>query len=151
MSIAKLCRKSAVTIREGDDLDTAARVMREKHVGYLIVVKPRVIDGSLVPVGVLTDRDIVVKVLAPQVDLRKLKVGDVMTQQPAMVTETDELNDALGIMRKIGVRRLPVISSGGQLIGVLSMDDILDVLAEELSNVAGSIRRAQDLESALVP
>jgi len=151
VSIAMLCRKDIVTVREGDELGVAARLMREKHIGYLIVVRPRVGDGSLVPVGVLTDRDIVVKVLAPQADPRTLRVGDVMTQEPVVAKDTDDIKDALLTMRRIGVRRLPVIAITGQLVGVLSLDDILDTLAEDLSNVAGSIRREQRLESALLP
>ena len=150
MNIAKLCRKNAVTIREEEDLGVAAKLMRERHIGYLIVVKAQVSDGSLVPVGVLTDRDIVVKVLAPQVDPCTLRVGDVMTQKPVVAREADDLTDALRTMRKIGVRRLPVTDGRGQLVGVLSLDDILDALADDLKNVAGSIRREQLLEGALL-
>lgn len=149
MNVAKLCRKDVVTVREGDDLATAAELMRGRHIGYLIVVRPGTDEGSLAPVGVLTDRDIVVKVVAMQVDPRTLTVGDVMSRQPVVAAETDELNKALGKMRHIGVRRLPVIGKRGQLVGVLSLDDILDALADELNDVAGSIRNEQRIEGAL--
>jgi CBS domain-containing protein len=151
MKVGMLCRKDVVTIREDGDLGAAAKMMREKHVGYLVVVRPQLSDGSLVPVGVVTDRDIVVKVLAPQADPRTLRVGDVMTQQPVVAEDAGDIRDALLAMRRIGVRRLPVVGSAGQLVGVLSLDDIIDTLAEELNNVAGSIRREQRLESTLLP
>jgi CBS domain-containing protein len=151
MNVAALCRKSVETVRENDDLALAAKMMREKHIGYLIVVRPRVGDGCLLPVGVLTDRDLVVKVLAPRIDPGTLRVGDVMTQEPVVAKDSDEMKDALLTMRRIGVRRLPVTGSAGQLVGVLSLDDVLDTLAEDLGNVAGSIRREQRLEAALLP
>jgi len=102
-------------------------------------------------VGVLTDRDIVVTVVARETDPRSLRVGDVMTRQPVVAAEDDSITTALQEMRRIGVRRLPVVGRRGQLVGVLSLDDVLDGLAAELQNVAGSIRREQQVESALRP
>ena len=82
MEVMKLCRRNVVTIRPFEELLAAARLMRERHVGYVVVVEPMFLDGSHRPVGVLTDRDIVVKVLAREVDPRTLRVGDVMTREP---------------------------------------------------------------------
>jgi CBS domain-containing protein len=140
-----------VTIRPFDELTAAARLMREEHIGYLIVVEPNLGDATVNPVGVLTDRDIVVTVVARETDPRSLKVGDVMTRQPVVAAEDDSIATALQEMRRIGVRRLPVVGQRGQLVGVLSLDDVLDGLAAELQNVAGSIRREQQVESALRP
>jgi CBS domain-containing protein len=74
-----------------------------------------------------------------------------MTQQPVVAAETESLEKALETMRRIGVRRLPVVGSRGQLVGVLSLDDIIDALALDLGDVAASIRKAQRVESALRP
>jgi CBS domain-containing protein len=149
MNVAKLCRYQAVTVRKYEDLIAAAELMRRHHVGYLIVVEPELGTDSVMPIGVLTDRDIVISVVARATDPRTLTVGDVMTQQPVVAAEDESLDSALESMRRIGVRRLPVVGARRQLVGVLSLDDILDMLAAELSNVAGSIRNEQRIESAL--
>lgn len=151
MNVGKTCRQNVVTVRPFDELTAAARLMRENHIGYLVVVEPDVGDASVKPVGVLTDRDIVVAVVARETDPRSLRVGDVMTRQPVVAAEGDSIATALQEMRRIGVRRLPVVGQRGQLVGVLSLDDVLDGLAADLQSVAGSIRREQQVESALRP
>jgi CBS domain-containing protein len=151
MNTGQLCNRSPITVRKSDELIRAAQLMREKHIGYLVVVEPDVADQSLRPVGVLTDRDIVVSVVARETDPRALRVGDVMTQQPVTIDVTEPVEKALREMRRIGVRRLPVTGRRGELIGVLSLDDVLEVLAGELQNVAGSIRNERVLEGSLRP
>jgi CBS domain-containing protein len=146
MSVGKICQKDVVTIRPFDDLTKAAQLMRKEHVGYLVVVEPHVDDGLMKPVGVLTDRDIVVCVVAREADSRCLRVGDAMTREPAVVSESDPLSKAVGLMRRIGVRRVPVIGVRRELVGVLSLDDILDLVADDLQDVAASIRNEQRAE-----
>jgi CBS domain-containing protein len=149
MNVGTLCKRNAVTVRESDDLTAAAQLMREQHVGYLVVVEPDPTAGAFRPVGVLTDRDIVIGVVAKQVDPRSLRVGDLMSRQPVVADENSSIDVALAEMRRIGVRRLPIVGRGGQLVGVVSLDDILDTLAGELAAVSGSIRNEQRLETAL--
>jgi CBS domain-containing protein len=149
MNVGSACKGNVITVREFDDLTTAAQIMRDKHIGYLVVAEPNVSDGTVRPVGVLTDRDIVVGVVARQVDPRTLRAGDVMTRQPVVVEDGDSLEAALGDMRRIGVRRLPVVSRAGQLVGILSLDDVLDVMARQMAAVAGSIDNEIQLERAL--
>jgi CBS domain-containing protein len=151
MEIGKICNRNVVTAREVDEITSAAQLMREKHIGYLVVVKPNIVDGTVTPVGVITDRDIVVAVVAREIDPRSLTVGDVMTRQPAVVEEGSSVSTALRLMRQIGVRRLPVIGRAGMLVGVLSLDDVLDALAGELMDIAGSIRQEIKMEDALRP
>ena len=140
MNISEICRRNPVTIRAHEELDAAARLMRERHIGYLIVVEPHPPHAGPRTVGVLTDRDIVVSVIAKGADPRQVRVGDVMTRAPVVVCEDASLNSALAEMRRIGVRRMPVVDEIGQLVGVLSLDEVLDVLAQELLGVIGSIR-----------
>jgi CBS domain-containing protein len=149
MDIGKICKRNVVTVRETDELTQAARLMREKHIGYLVVVKPSLVDGSLTPVGVMTDRDIVVAVVAQETDPRSLRVGDVMTRQPAVADEGSSVATALQLMRQIGVRRLPIIGRAGTLVGVLSLDDVIDAIAGELMDMAASIRHEIKMEDAL--
>lgn len=149
MNVGTLCRRNVVTMRPFDEVTAAARLMRERHVGYLIVVEPAVADGAWHPIGVLTDRDIVVSVLAPGADPRQLEVKDVMTREPVLAREEDSVASALQQMRRIGVRRLPVVDARSQLVGVLALDDVLDAMAGQLQDVAGSIRSEQAIEHAL--
>mgnify|MGYP006281403749 CR=1 FL=1 len=149
MDIATLCRRNVITVHENDELVAAAELMRKNHVGYLIVVRSGPSNSTTRPVGVLTDRDIVIKVVAKRIDPRTLTVADVMTAQPVVVAFTESLHSALGTMRSVGVRRLPVIGTQGELIGVLSTDDIVDALADGLSALAGAIRNEQRIESTL--
>ena len=151
MRVSELSRYQVVTVPRSADLTAAARLMREHHVGYLVVVEPGVPADAAVPVGVLTDRDLVVSVIASGADPNTLRVGDVMTPKPICVTEDDSIDSALDTMRLVGVRRLPVTGVGGTLTGVVSLDDIIDRLAAEFSSVAGSIRNEQRMERGLRP
>ncbi|HEX7417496.1 MAG TPA: CBS domain-containing protein [Steroidobacteraceae bacterium] len=151
MNVGQICQRNVVTIRPFDELLAAAQLMREKHIGYLVVVEPALEDGTFKPVGVITDRDLVVGVLARGADPRLLSVGDLMTREPVVAQEDWSIAEALQEMRRIGVRRLPIVGTHEQLIGVLSLDDVLDTLASELQSVAGSIRSEQLVEHALRP
>ena len=125
--------------------------MRAKHVGYLVVVELDLRDQVARPIGVLSDRDIVVGVVACEADIRALRVGDVMTERPVTASESDSVAAALNEMRRAGVRGLPVVASRGQLVGVVSLDDVLAELAGALGSVAGAIGKEQRLEAALRP
>lgn len=151
MNVGDICSRNVVTIRESDELTTAAQLMRRKHVGYLVVIEPKLDESTVAPVGVITDRDIVVGVVARETDPRTLKVGDLMTRHPVLARDDSTVSAALHHMREIGVRRLPVVDRAGRLVGLLSLDDVLDGLANELMDVASSIRHELKIESALRP
>lgn len=150
MSIQSLCTHAVVTIGPQEDLCGAARLMREKHVGYLVVVEPSRHGGSA-PLGVITDRDIVVAVVAQEVNPRTLAVADVMTRQPLVLERDLTVEAALAQLRKRGVRRAPVVAANGGLIGVLSIDDVLGHLASQLDSIAGSVRKEQHIERRTRP
>lgn len=151
MNVGEVCQRNVVTVRTFDELTSAARLMRDKHVGYLVVVEPALEQGTFSPIGVLTDRDLVVSVLAKAADPRTLRVEDVMTREPMLAEEDDSVADALERMRKVGARRLPVVGDHAQLVGVLSLDDIMNSLVGQLQNVTGSIRTEQIIEQCLRP
>jgi len=117
--------------------------MREKHVGYLVVVD---FDPLAQPVGVLTDRDIVVGVVARDVDPKAMRVGDIMTPNPITAGESDSVEAALQKMREFGVRRLPIVNDRRELVGVLAMDDVLKVIAGDAQQVVNVIRNARQIE-----
>lgn len=151
MNVGEICRRHVATIRPLDELPAAARLMREKHVGYLVVVEPAVAEKTWRPVGVLTDRDLVVSVMARDADARALRVEDVMTRAPVVVMMSDSVGHAVHEMRRIGVRRLPIVGELGELVGVISLDDIVESFAGQLQDLAGSIRNEQKVEKALRP
>jgi len=151
MNVGEFCQRQPVTARPFDDLTVVAQLMREKHVGYIVIVEPAIRDGTFRPVGVLTDRDMVVAVIAREADARSLRASDVMTPEPVVAEAEESLGAALKKMRKVGVRRLPAVGRQGELIGVLSLDDIIDALVGELEDVTGAIRSEQLIEHAQRP
>ena len=149
MSVADIYQRQVVTIDSQAEVTAAAKLMREKHVGYLVVTAPGTCEGVRCPVGVLTDRDLVVSVMAREANMHELRVEDVMTRNP-VVTRTDEpVVVALRTMRGIGVRRLPVVGSHGELLGVLALDDIIESFVAQLQDVAASVRSEQAVERAM--
>ena len=137
MNVAQLCSRSTVSVRKTDEVVTAARLMREHHVGYIVVIEPDFAGSTVRPIGVLTDRDIVVGIIARERDPHSLLVGDVMTENPVVLNQFDSIAAAVQEMRRIGVRRMPVVGSLGELIGVLSLDDVLDALAGRVAEPGG--------------
>jgi len=125
-------------------LNGAARLMRENHVGCLIVVDE--VGGRRIVVGVLTDRDIVTAVVASDLDPSTLNVEDVMTTDLVTAREDDSLIDLMHTMRGKGVRRIPVVGAAGELIGVVTLDDVLDILAQELGLLVGAIDSGRQRE-----
>jgi CBS domain-containing protein len=149
MYVAQICSRNVVTVSPTDEILAAARLMREQHVGYLVVVEPARQGVDAVPVGVLTDRDLVVSVMARNVAPASLTVGDVMTPRPVVIAELDSIDVAAKEMRRIGVRRLPVVGRLGELKGVLSLDDVLDAATSELRDLAVAVGNEQRVESAI--
>jgi CBS domain-containing protein len=113
--------------------------MREQHVGALVVVETR--DGVERPVGILTDRDIVVAVVAvPGARPEGIRVADAMSTDVAVAREDDGLFEAVARMSERAVRRLPVVGPDGGLKGIVSLDDVLRMLAAELGQLAEALR-----------
>jgi CBS domain-containing protein len=135
MPIGELCNREVVIIEAQAPVEEAAILMRDRHVGDLVVVEQRA--GQPVPVGMLTDRDIVVEVLAEKVDPQSVVVRDIMSTSLFTAREDDELVDVVTSMRGHGVRRMPVVNAQGGLEGILAADDVLELLAEQMNGLAG--------------
>lgn len=119
--------------------------MREQHVGDVIVVEQN--SHGCVPIGILTDRDIVVGAIAHDLEhLSTLLVGDVMTNGVATATEDDELTDVIALMRRRGLRRIPVVDLGGILQGIIALDDVVEYLASQLGCLAQIATRQLQVE-----
>lgn len=147
MAVGEICNREVVVTGKFETVAGAAGLMRKHHVGDLVVVEER--DGRKFPVGIVTDRDIVVEVVAAGVNPEALKVGDIMGSGVATVRESEGLFEALRYMRDKGVRRMPVVGSSGELVGILTLDDLLTLLAEELTELAKLVSHERQRESAL--
>jgi CBS domain-containing protein len=131
--LGKICTKPVVTASAQMTVDQAARAMRSKNVGALIVVNA----GR--PVGMLTDRDVAVEVVAKGMDPETVRVGDVMRKKPMTIREDLGVLDAAKAFAKTGVRRLPVVTKAGVLVGVIAVDDLIMLLGNEMGHVAGAL------------
>lgn len=147
MNVGSICSRQVITATPQLDVQAAAELMRQEHVGFLVVV-PEQPRGPQSPLGVLTDRDIVVAVVAKRADPASLKVGDVMSIQPVVTGESDSVDHALRTMRTSGVRRLPVVNGRGEVVGVLSLDDLLEFVAGEMGSLSGAVRNERHIEGA---
>lgn len=140
-----LCTRVVTFAERGMPVSEAAQLMRGQHVGCLVVVEETA--AGRVPVGVLTDRDIVTAVVARDVDARTLRVEDVMSADPVVVPEDMSVIDLLRTMRAKGLRRLPVVGAAGVLAGLVTLDDLLGVIAEELHATVAAIEAEQAREA----
>jgi CBS domain-containing protein len=145
MKIEHFCTRHVVTAYPGTPLGEAAQLMRDHHVGSLVVAREG--DPGRTPMGIITDRDIVVEVLAAGVDYRNLTVGEVMTRELVTAREEESALEVLGVMRQRGIRRLPVVNASGALTGIVTIDDLLAITAEELDHVVKAIAGGQHREA----
>jgi CBS domain-containing protein len=139
MSLGEVCNREVVIIGKEGSLQEAIQLMRAQHVGDVVVVDERA--GRRVPVGIVTDRDVVVEVLAKGIDLGTVAVGDVMSFELVTARESDDVFDTIKLMRARAVRRVPVVDKQGGLVGILTVDDLVDLFAEVMSDIAGLVSR----------
>lgn len=138
MRVRDICRTAVATIEPDATLQEATWAMREDHVGDLIVVESG--DDGDVPCGILTDRDIVIDVLAEgATDLESVRVEDEMTEDLITVHLDDAPGDAIDVMQAHGVRRLPVLDDGGALYGIVTLDDMLTYLTRQMAGLSGVV------------
>ncbi|MEY4266475.1 MAG: hypothetical protein RIS90_1010 [Pseudomonadota bacterium] len=137
LSVGEICTRSVTIAFRSTPLNGAARLMRENHVGSLVVVEET--GGLRVVVGILTDRDIVTAVVAADLEPATLRTEDVMSTDLITAREDDSLIDLVRSMRHKGVRRVPVVGAQGELVGLATLDDVLDVLSQELSLLVAAI------------
>ena len=136
MSIGRICVREVDTASPDESIYLIAERMHQRSVGALVVVN----DDSE-PIGIVTDRDLMARVLAKGLDSTETVVRDVMTPAPTMISEDGAIESALALMRAGRFRRLPVVDGEKKLVGVISLDDILMLLAEECKQVGQLLER----------
>lgn len=144
MTAGKYCNREVIITEPETTVIEAAQLMRSYHVGTLVVVGKK--DDESIPLGVVTDRDLVIEVLAQEVPPEGVTVADLMSRDLVMVHENEGLLDTLEIMRVRGVRRVPVINDKGGLEGILSADDALELISEATNHLIKLMRREVERE-----
>jgi CBS domain-containing protein len=123
---------------------SAAQVMRSRHVGDVVVIDT--VRGKTVPVGIVTDRDIVISVVAPALDPTVFTVGDMLLKTVITCKETDDVASCLESMRASAVRRMPVVDKKGALVGIITIDDLIRFISGQITSVSKVISREQIIE-----
>ena len=136
MSVGHICTRQIDTAEPKESVVDAARRMHDRQVGTLVVV-----DERSRPMGLITDRDIAMRIVAAGGDGARTPVSEIMTAMPTVVLEDTSIESALGHMRIGRLRRLPVVNGAGALVGIITLDDILALLAEEFSLIGGLLER----------
>jgi predicted transcriptional regulator len=123
MVISDFCERDVVTMTLDSTLVEAAKLMRHYHVGYIVVVEER--NKQVFPLGIVTDRDIVIEVIATELDPQTITVGDIMLQKLLVIRDDADIVKTIDLMTNEGVRRLPIVNEKGTLVGVATMEDML--------------------------
>ena len=146
MHIGQICTRSLVTCKRETTAAELARKMRDQHVANVLVVEER--GGRLTPAGLVTDRDLVLGVIARDRDPNQVSAGELMCADLETALDSEFIYDAIWQMRKRQITRLPVVDSHGGLVGVLTADDVAEFLTSELSEVARLRKRNPGLHPA---
>lgn len=145
MGVGEVCNREVIIIDREGSIREAAGLMREYHVGNVVVVEEK--NEERFPVGILTDRDIVLELIALDVDINAVTVGDAMSFELITAREEDDVMETIKRMRHKGVRRIPVVNDRGGLEGILAVDDLMDLLSEQLTDLARLVMGEQQRES----
>lgn len=138
MTIRDICEHGVITATRSMPITEAAQLMKEKNIGSIVIIDNE-IDNE--PIGILTDRDIAMKIVADDIIDKTICVGDIMCQDLLLLKEKQGINEALEMMCAKGVRRAPVIDENNKIVGIASADDLLILLADELSSLAKLVNK----------
>ncbi len=132
MGIGKICQREVCVAHVDESIQEAAGRMHDLDVGSLVIL-----DGDKKPIGILTDRDIALRIVCDAKDPKVTTVNDIMTSHPVTIPMSTSTEDALKRMRVLGVRRLIVADSEGRLAGIVALDDIIAQQVEEMALIGG--------------
>ena len=136
MGLVKCCREQVVAVSPDTPAVEVARIMGEKNVGSVVIV-----TGDNRPVGVITDRDLVVRIMAHGIDPGENRAGEIPDRDVVTFPDSMGIYEAIQKMTAEGIRRMPVVDDTGGLIGIVTMDDIIQMLGEEMAAIAKNIEK----------
>ncbi|STX38355.1 CBS domain-containing protein [Legionella feeleii] len=145
MKIGEFCNREVVVINSDESVKVAAELMRTHHVGDLVLVEEK--NKKLVPIGIITYRDLVLEVMASGLTSDSLTVRDILTEPLVFLFENDSFFDALDLMHTQRVRRLPIVNSDHSLVGIIIIDDMIDILSEKLTQIVSLVKLQQKREA----
>ena len=148
MPIGDVCVRDVVVTGRETTVRDAAKLMAQHHVGNLVVVREEA-GGRVVPIGIITDRDIVRNVVAEALDPAVFTLADLGVRELVTVREDQGVFECMQHMRMSAIRRMPVVDRDGRLVGIISLDDLIQLLAEEMGELAQAISREQAHEAAI--
>jgi CBS domain-containing protein len=149
VKVGEFCNREVVIAPQDMNVLEAAKLMRQYHVGNVVVVEKR--ENRSAPVGILTDRDIVVELLAKEIDVSLFSIGEVMTFDLTTAWDEEDIIDTVKKMKLKGIRRIPVVDKEGSLIGILALEDLIELIAEQLGDLVALCRRGQKQEAEKRP
>lgn len=139
MTIKKVCGCDVVTVSDNMTVSDAAKLMKQHNVGDIVVVKNKGADEQIV--GIITDRDIVIRIVADEEDPKQFLISDVMSTDLLILKSYQGVSQSLDMMCAKGVRRAPIVDENNQLIGIATVDDLFVLISEEASSIAKLIRK----------
>ena len=145
MTIGTICNREVITVQRDATVLHASVLMRQHHVGDVVVIENR--KNKTVPIGIVTDRDIVVELVATELDCKVITVGDIIITKLIVVKDSANVFEAIQLMANKGVRRLPVVDEDGGLVGIITLDDLLLLLSKELATLNKLVTREQKNEA----
>lgn len=146
MSIGAICNRKVITTQRNTSVLDAAILMRKHHVGDVVVIETK--KEKIVPIGIVTDRDIVMDVVATALDCKVMTVGDIMVENFLVINKNVDIFVAIKTMTSKGVRRLPVVDNKGQLVGIATLDDLLLFMTKQFGLLSKLLTREQKNESS---
>jgi CBS domain-containing protein len=139
MTVGEICTRKVIIAPRNTSAYEAAKLMRQHHTGDVVVTDD---SGDFrTPVGIVTDRDLVLEVVAQGLNPAEVTVGEMMSDSPVTACERDGVFETVRQMRSTGVRRIPVVDSTNSLMGIVSLDDVLELMAEEMGDLANAMRQ----------
>ncbi|WP_115707234.1 CBS domain-containing protein [Legionella sainthelensi] len=145
MIVGEYCDRDVVVINCNESVKNAAELMRQYHVGDLVLLEEQ--KNKTAPISIVTDRDLVIEVMAAGIAPESLLIKDIITEPFSSVFENDNLLDALELMHSKKIRRLPVINNDKTLVGIITLDDFIEILAENMAKVGDVIKLQQQKEA----
>lgn len=138
MKVGEICNRSVVIINRDESALEAAKLMRKYNVGDVVIVEES--GGKKIPLAIVTDRDLTIEIIAQEVDPDSIMVGDLFIRPRLITVSVDEDSEALlDKMKRYSIRRVPVVEQDGSLAGIITLDDIMDTLAEDFAEIASLI------------
>jgi len=147
MFIGEICNRNVIITSRETAVVQVAQLMREHHVGSIVITEVQ--NDCNIPVGIITDRDLVIELISKEVDIASVTAGDVMSTEIITATESSHIYDILKLMRGKGIRRVPVVNDEKVLIGIVTVDDLLDVVISELDDIVNIVAIEQKREKQL--